>query len=275
MLRNRIRTEELKPMIRSHFAAVLLEGVNQMLPYPNHGHVVLSDAASPFLMYPIAEQENHCRALIDVPAGSTMEEIEHHLRHTIAPILPVQLRPAFLHALDVRRVRSMPNREMPGQPYKMRGALLLGDAFNCRHPLTGGGMTVALSDVLILSNLLKNNPNLSVLEHGAETLFSQFYRQRKAMSSSINILASALYSVFADPAQRDLREACFQYFQRGGQCVAGPMGLLGGLTPGLGLLVWHFTRVAFVGVGCARSVLHAASMLKRASGIIVPLLING
>ena len=55
----------------------------------------------------------------------------------------------------------MPNRSMPADPYPTPGALLMGDAFNMRHPLTGGGMTVALSDIVILRDLLKPLPNLN------------------------------------------------------------------------------------------------------------------
>lgn len=40
------------------------------------------------------------------------------------------------------------------------GVLLLGDAYNMRHPLTGGGMSVALNDVIIWRSLLKNIPDL-------------------------------------------------------------------------------------------------------------------
>ena len=49
----------------------------------------------------------------------------------------------------------MPNRSMPAAPHPTPGALLLGDAFNMRHPLTGGGMTVALSDIVVLRDLLR------------------------------------------------------------------------------------------------------------------------
>lgn len=49
----------------------------------------------------------------------------------------------------------MANRSMPADPYPTPGALLLGDAFNMRHPLTGGGMTVALSDIVVLRDLLR------------------------------------------------------------------------------------------------------------------------
>lgn len=40
------------------------------------------------------------------------------------------------------------------------GVLLLGDAYNLRHPLTGGGMTVALKDVKLWRKLLKDIPDL-------------------------------------------------------------------------------------------------------------------
>lgn len=40
------------------------------------------------------------------------------------------------------------------------GVLLLGDAYNMRHPLTGGGMSVALNDVRIWRSLLGKIPDL-------------------------------------------------------------------------------------------------------------------
>lgn len=69
--------------------------------------------------------------------------------------LPTQLRDAFIVATERGSIRSMPNRSMPASPHPTPGALLLGDALNMRHPLTGGGMTVALSDIVLLRNLLK------------------------------------------------------------------------------------------------------------------------
>jgi len=40
------------------------------------------------------------------------------------------------------------------------GVLLLGDAYNIRHPLTGGGMSVVLNDVKIWRSLLQDIPDL-------------------------------------------------------------------------------------------------------------------
>lgn len=52
----------------------------------------------------------------------------------------------------------MPNSFLPphmqGGKTSKEGVLLAGDALNMRHPLTGGGMSVALNDVVILTELL-------------------------------------------------------------------------------------------------------------------------
>lgn len=78
----------------------------------------------------------------------------------------------------------MPNRSMPAAPYPTPGALLMGDAFNMRHPLTGGGMTVALSDIVVLRDLLKplRDPNDSA---SLCKYLESFYTLRKVSWSPI------------------------------------------------------------------------------------------
>jgi 2-polyprenyl-6-methoxyphenol hydroxylase-like FAD-dependent oxidoreductase len=39
--------------------------------------------------------------------------------------------------------------------------MCIGDSWNIRHPLTGGGMSVALNDVMILRDVLSHVKNLS------------------------------------------------------------------------------------------------------------------
>ena len=56
---------------------------------------------------------------------------------TAAAQVPQQLREPFLEAVRAGRIRSMQNKLMPAAPIHTPGALLLGDAFNMRHPLTG------------------------------------------------------------------------------------------------------------------------------------------
>ncbi len=88
---------------------------------------------------------------MDVPGEKLPQQgdgsLASYLLQTVAPQVPQQLQPAFEEAIHAGRMRSMQNKQMPAAPLHCPGALLLGDAFNMRHPLTGGGMTVGTSPV--------------------------------------------------------------------------------------------------------------------------------
>jgi squalene monooxygenase len=120
-----------------------------------------------------------------------------------------------------------------------------------RHPLTGGGMTVAFNDVLLLRELLSPDsvPNLEALP-AVQKQIALFHWRRKASSSVINVLAMALYALFAADDSRlvTLQNGCFRYFQKGGMCVAEPVGLLAGLIRERWVLVYHFFAVALYSV---------------------------
>lgn len=141
----------------------------------------------------------------------------------------------------------MPNSFLPAATNTHAGILILGDAMNMRHPLTGGGMTVALNDVLLLRTLLSPE-SIPTLSNSRAVLKAakQFHWQRKNLTAVINILAQALYSLFAanDDQLRALQRGCFRYFQRGGNCIDGPVGLLAGIIRQPAVLVYHFFSVA-------------------------------
>ena len=82
----------------------------------------------------------------------------------------------------------MPNRSMPAAPYPTPGALLMGDAFNMRHPLTGGGMTVALSDIVLLRDLLRPLDDLNDASELCRYLES-FYTLRKVSDKVLTNLS--------------------------------------------------------------------------------------
>lgn len=239
------------PVVRSKFWA--LELIDADLPAPNHGHVILSDAP-PILIYQIGTHET--RILIDIPenlpsASVKNGGVKNHLLNVALPTVPESVRPSFRKAIENGKLRSMPNSFLPSATQKTPGLIVLGDAMNMRHPLTGGGMTVAFNDVLALTDLLSpsNIPNLE----DSSAILSQmrtFHWRRKSGSSVINILAMALYSLFAadNPHLVTLQNGCFRYFQRGGACVAEPCGLLAGLIRKSWVLVWHFFAVAFYSV---------------------------
>jgi len=147
----------------------------------------------------------------------------------------------------------MPNSFLPPATQKQPGLILLGDAMNMRHPLTGGGMTVAFNDVVTLSALLapERVPSLEDT-HAVLAALRTFHWQRKHGSSVINILAMALYSLFAanDPYLAMLKTGCFRYFQLGGVRVSEPCGMLSGLITNPWMLVYHFFSVAFYAIWC-------------------------
>lgn len=178
-------------------------------------------------------------------------------------------------------IRTMQNKCLYSQPLHQPGALLLGDAFNMRHPLTGGGMTVALSDCSLLADLLQPLPSFkNSIETARRT--ADFYTQRKPVSATINTLANALYKVFCftgDQAHEEMRQACFEYLSLGGMYSSGPISLLSGLNPSPNILVMHFFMVALYGVGRLlkpRPTLHGLWMgillLYGAARIIFPII---
>lgn len=75
---------------------------------------------------------------------------------------------------------------------------MLGDAMNMRHPLTGGGMTVAFWDVVHVRSLLSKQ---AVPEFSQTALvrkkMEKLHWIRKPLASVVNILAQALYSLFS------------------------------------------------------------------------------
>ena len=264
----------------SYFVGLVLHGCE--LPAPSHGHVVLM-APSPVLFYPISSTEVRC--LVDVPGASlpsaSTGALADHLLTVIAPQVPASLRDAFVAAVNAGGVRSMQNKILPAKPLHVPGALLLGDSFNMRHPLTGGGMTVALSDTVLLTRMLAALPDFA--DPAATALATAgFYTARKPLSATINTLANALYAVFVarpDPAHDAMRGACFDYLARGGWYARGPISLLSGLAPRPSVLVAHFFAVAVYGVGrlllprpTLKGVRLALALLATACGIIVPII---
>lgn len=262
------------PQVYSQFVGMLLDDVQ--LPYPEHGHVVLAEPA-PMLFYPIST--NQVRCLVDVPS-TVRTPLREHLVECLAPQLPNCLRNSFESAIASRPLRTMPNRVMPAAPAVIDGAILLGDAFNMRHPLTGGGMTVALSDVTILRRLLRSTPDLTC-QTALDDAMNEFAKVRKPLSTTINILANALYSVFCADSKPmvEMRNACVDYLAAGGRFTHDPMALIGGVKPHPVLLVCHFFLVAFYGCGRALApfptfgrVWRAWEIFRASFNIIKPLM---
>jgi squalene monooxygenase len=93
----------------------------------------------------------------------------------------------------------MPNSFLPasaqGGTRTRPGVIILGDAWNMRHPLTGGGMSVALHDVCVLSDLLRDVRDLGDWQE-VQRVLSTWWWRRKGLAATINVLSVALYDLF-------------------------------------------------------------------------------
>jgi squalene monooxygenase len=94
-------------------------------------------------------------------------------------------------------------------------------------------MTVAFNDVVVLSDLLShdNVPDFNDVRLILDQMEIFHWKRKFYSSTTINILAQALYALFAgdeDENLRLLRESTINYLRLGGICVSGPCGLLGG-----------------------------------------------
>ena len=286
-----------------------LELLDADLPRPLHGHVILGDGA-PVLLYQIGSRET--RALVDVPEGLESASpqaggVKGHLRKVVLPSLPACVQPSFERALDEGKLRSMPNSFLPPSVNRIPGMVMLGDAMNMRHPLTGGGMTVAFNDVVLLGDLL--HPDVLPDVGDTKTVLKQmkrFHWRRKNLTSVINILAQALYSLFAangtynnptlhpltskltkrssDPRLKTLQLGCFRYFQRGGACIDGPVGLLAGVIRRPFVLFYHFFSVAVLAIWLVLSqspwyqfpyaLVESVGVFYKACGVLFPFLFS-
>ncbi|KAL1643896.1 Squalene epoxidase [Diplodia intermedia] len=240
-----------RPEVRSKFFA--LELIDAELPMPGHGHVILTEGP-PVLLYQIGTHET--RALIDIPdklpsASVKNGGVKNHLENVVLPSLPKCVQPSFEAAMRAGKLRSMPNSFLPPATNRTPGLIIAGDALNMRHPLTGGGMTVAFNDVVLLAELLHPDVVPSLADHRLVLKqMKAFHWRRKNWAAVINILALALYALFAadDPNLKTLQLGCFRYFQRGGNCIDGPVGLLAGIIRQPLILFYHFFSVALYAI---------------------------
>jgi squalene monooxygenase len=240
-------SEGAQPEQVSYSIGVLLKDV--ALPFPQHGHVFLTQPA-PTLAYQTSSQTT--RLLIDYPGSLPKQrggEMASYLLHDLLPQLPSALHRPLREAIAADAIMTMQNIQMKPPTPTLAGGVLIGDAYNMRHPMTGSGMTVALNDVRQLTELLSTcDP------HDAKALDSaiaSFYRRREALAATLDMLAGALYEIFRakDESHALMRDAVLHYWKLGGIMVSGPMSLLSGMAPNPLLLLTHFFGVALVEAG--------------------------
>ena len=263
-----------KETVTSFFIGLVLK--NCLLPYPSHGHVFLS-APTPFICYPISSTET--RLLIDFPGTKApkKEEIKEYITEKILPFIPDEFLECVKTSIATNDFKVMPNHYMPAKPVLREGAVLLGDALNMRHPITGGGLTAVFNDVQLLGNHLLDMPNFDDPKL-LRTKIAAYYTDRFHANTNVNIMANALYGVMSNA---ELKVAVFEYLAKGGDSSNGPISLLSGLNRNPIVLIKHFVYVALLciihiikGNGTGGGITKALGVVKDTFCIIWPLVYN-
>ncbi len=163
----------------SRMAGLLLE--DSELPFEGFGHVCLG-GPGPILIYRISAE--HVRVCLDVPLSlRTTRDKEAVLFESYAPALPEQLRAPFRRALVAGEITWATNQTRSRVMFGRPGLALVGDAVGHHHPLTALGMTLGFQDAIALARA---------------SSFASYRRERVVKSRVPEMLAIALYEVFAD-----------------------------------------------------------------------------
>lgn len=268
--RNYLTTE--KKQITSFFLGLVLKDCTP--PFPNYGHVIVSNN-TPCLVYPISS--NEYRMLIDFKgetAPRKSQALKDLLMNEIGSNIPASILPSFHNAVNEGKFKVMPNHRLPASPKNIPGSVILGDALNMRHPLTGGGMTVTFTDVKFLGDLIFNLKSIKDAEE-VNAAIQDFYQNRTKEIASINILADALYGVFKD---ENLRDGCFEYLSQGGKKASEPISILAAINRDKTLLEKHFFAVAAFGArkeiskSPLKGIKQAHQSMSTAVKIVAPLI---
>jgi lanosterol synthase len=163
----------------SRMAGLLLRDVE--LPFEGFGHVCLG-ALGPILVYRVSNTE--VRVCMDVPLSlRTSREREAVLYDGYASAIPEPMRPSFRRALARGEITWATNQTRSRVQFGRPGLALVGDAVGHHHPLTALGMTLGFQDAVTLAK---------------SSSFAAYRRDRALESRVPEMLAIALYEVFAD-----------------------------------------------------------------------------
>uniref|UniRef100_A0A8C3RTT6 Squalene monooxygenase n=1 Tax=Chelydra serpentina TaxID=8475 RepID=A0A8C3RTT6_CHESE len=255
-----------KVTVSSHFVGCILKNSPQFKA--NHAELVLANP-SPVLIYQISSNET--RVLVDI-RGEMPKNIKEYMTEKIYPQLPEHLKEPFLIAVQNDRLRTMPASFLPPSLVNKQGVLLLGDAYNMRHPLTGGGMSVVLNDIKIWRSLLQDIPDLYEDSAILQAKNTFYWSRKKSHSFVVNVLAQALYELFA---ARDGNASNFSLLM----CF---LFCLYSLSPKPTVLIGHFFAVACYAVYFCfkseswfmkpRAFFSSGAVLYRACSVIFPLI---
>ncbi len=180
----------------SRMAGLLLEDVD--LPCEGYGHVFLG-GPGPILTYRL--NERHVRMCLDVPLSMPVSrDKEVVLWEAFRPVLPRQLHQPVMNALRRGALSWAANQSRPRVHFGRAGLPIVGDGVGHHHPFTAVGMTLGFQDALTLAS---------------SKSFADYRRRRLRESRVPEMLAVALYEVFADTSDElvAIRQAVYDMWR--------------------------------------------------------------
>lgn len=163
----------------SRMAGLILE--DAVLPEEGYGHVLLG-GLGPVLAYRL--DRRRIRMCLDVPLALRVDRDRSAvLWDAYRVVIPAPLLPAFRAALVGGEIAWASNQIRPRVELGREGLALIGDAVGHHHPLTALGITFGFQDAVALART---------------NSFAAYRRERIAASRVPQMLAVALYEVFAD-----------------------------------------------------------------------------
>ena len=184
----------------SRAIGLLLEDV--ALPFEGYRHVFVG-APGPVIAHRIGPRA--VRLTLDVPLSTALPRdpgaASQVLSDTYRSVLPGELGAALARTLASKEWRSTDNVIHPRCEFGREGLALVGDAIGAHHPLTALGLTLGFEDAIALAK--------------AESV-AAYRRERVARARIPEMLAIALYEVFADHAESTVavRQAVYHLFRK-------------------------------------------------------------
>jgi 2-polyprenyl-6-methoxyphenol hydroxylase-like FAD-dependent oxidoreductase len=220
---SRIRKElGLEPEVNLLSFTLVATVKGPKLPWRGFGHVFLG-APGPILAYPYGE--DLIRMCIDVPldAPKGRDGMRQYVREQFAPYVPQPLREAMLESLTSDPFEGCATHSIYTQACAVPGAVLIGDAGGCSHPLTATGMTAAMNDVLVLAQEIGRSGF-------HDEALKMYQKRRYRFVRARELFTEALYEVFRahDDGSEALKAGTFDYWRSSRRARDVSMGILSG-----------------------------------------------
>lgn len=210
------------------------------LPERDYGFVFLG-GRTPILVYPVGNDD--ARIMFDIPNNENQRPSPADCLELTAA-LPLGMRRDVEHAIATQRRASALIQEVSADYLASGRVVLIGDAAVTCHPLTATGMTMCITDALLLRDAIAGRP-----DDLRQALQLHQHRRRRRQVTRLS-LAEALRDVFCGDSSemRVVRRGILKYWSESSTGRSASMALLSTADGRLFTLIRQFILVVIHGV---------------------------